>query len=138
MKEEEIYKIAAELLEKIDLAQSTANEIVNTYTKKHKYIEAQDRKLLLDLIWSCIRAKARLSYKYPDTDWLFKLERLKEEGVPDSSNMPLAVALEVQEWFLDHIPDAENDPGAAHGISYLVDTPRYHKIVKNFVQTVLE
>lgn len=109
MKEEEIYKIAAELLEKIDLAQSTANEIVNTYTKKHKYIEAQDRKLLLDLIWSCIRAKARLSYKYPDTDWLFKLERLKEEGVPDSSNMPLAVALEVQEWFLDHIPDAENE-----------------------------
>lgn len=29
-------------------------------------------------------------------------------------------------------------PGAAHGISYLVDTPRYHKIVKAFVQRVLE
>ena len=29
-------------------------------------------------------------------------------------------------------------PGAAHGISYLVDTPRYHKIVKTFVQKVLE
>lgn len=29
-------------------------------------------------------------------------------------------------------------PDAAHGISYLVDTPRYHKIVKAFVQKVLE
>lgn len=29
-------------------------------------------------------------------------------------------------------------PVAAHGISYLVDTPRYHKIVKAFVQKVLE
>lgn len=28
-------------------------------------------------------------------------------------------------------------PGAAHGISYLTDTPRYHAIVKEFVQRVL-
>lgn len=28
-------------------------------------------------------------------------------------------------------------PGAAHGISYLVDTPRYHKIVKEFIQQVM-
>lgn len=27
-------------------------------------------------------------------------------------------------------------PGAAHGISYLVDTPRYHKTVKDFLQKV--
>lgn len=28
-------------------------------------------------------------------------------------------------------------PGAAHGISYLADTPRYHKIVKDFVHKIL-
>ena len=28
-------------------------------------------------------------------------------------------------------------PGAAHGISYLVDTPRYHKIVRDFICHVL-
>lgn len=28
-------------------------------------------------------------------------------------------------------------PGAAHGISYLVDTPRYHEIVKTFISNVL-
>ena len=28
-------------------------------------------------------------------------------------------------------------PEAAHGISYLVDTPRYHKIVREFVQTIM-
>ena len=33
MKEEEIYKIAADLLEKIDTSASAANEIVNSYTK---------------------------------------------------------------------------------------------------------
>lgn len=27
-------------------------------------------------------------------------------------------------------------PGAAHGISYLVDTPRYHKIVKDFINSL--
>ncbi len=29
-------------------------------------------------------------------------------------------------------------PGAAHGISYLTDTPRYQKIVKEFVQHIME
>lgn len=28
-------------------------------------------------------------------------------------------------------------PGAAHGISYLMDTPRYHKIVKEFLRSVM-
>lgn len=28
-------------------------------------------------------------------------------------------------------------PGAAHGISYLVDTPRYHRIVKAFINKIL-
>ncbi len=28
-------------------------------------------------------------------------------------------------------------PGAAHGISYLVDTPRYHQIVKDFLSKIL-
>lgn len=28
-------------------------------------------------------------------------------------------------------------PGAAHGISYLVDTPRYHRIVKDFIQEIM-
>lgn len=29
-------------------------------------------------------------------------------------------------------------PGAAHGISYLVDTPRYHKIVQTFVTQIMQ
>ncbi len=107
MKEEEIYIIAAELLTKIDSSASTANEIVNSYTKKHKYIEAEERKLLLDLIWGAIRVKARLNYVYPNSDWLFKLKQMKENGIPDSKDMPLPVRLEVQEWFLNHLPDPE-------------------------------
>lgn len=120
MKEEDIYKIAAELLEKIDNSTSAANEIVNNYTKTHKYIEAQDRKLLLDLIWSAIRAKARLFCAYPDTNWLFKLKALKEKGIPDSTNMPLPVSLEVQEWFLEHIPNPKEELEAMLGQAPIV------------------
>lgn len=120
MKEEDIYKIASELLEKIDTSASAANEIVNNYTKSHKYIEAEDRKLLLDLIWGAIRAKARLNYTYPNTNWLFKLQMLKEKGVPDSTHMPIPVALEVQEWFLEHIPDAENELKAMLGTAPII------------------
>ena len=29
-------------------------------------------------------------------------------------------------------------PGAAHGISYLVDTPRYQRIVRKFVSQILQ
>ena len=120
MKEEDIYKIAAELLGKIDSSSASANEIVNGYTKAHKYIESEDRKLLLDLIWSAIRAKARLNHAYPETDWLYKLNVLKEKGVPDSKEMPLAVRLEVQEWFLNHIPDAENELQSMLGTAPIV------------------
>ena len=38
MKEEDIYLIAAELLQKIDSSSDSANEIVNGYTKIHKYV----------------------------------------------------------------------------------------------------
>ncbi len=120
MKEEDIYKIAAELLQKIDSSATSANEIVNGYTKTHKYIESEDRKLLLDLIWSAIRAKARLNYAYSGTDWLFKLNALKEKGIPISDDMPIDVQLEVQDWFLDHIPDAENELKAMLGTAPIV------------------
>ena len=109
MKQEDVMKIAAELLEKIDLSASSANEIVNSYTKNHKYIDGSDRKLLLDLIWSAIRAKARLNYAYPNQNWLYKLQMLQQNGVPVSADMPLDVALEVQPWFFEHIPDPENE-----------------------------
>lgn len=109
MKEEEILKCAAFLLEKIDLGKSSANEIVNNYTKKHKYIEANDRKRLLEVVWSAIRAKARLSFAYPNENWEKKLEILNEKGIPDSSDMPLEVKLEVQKWFMDHIPNPQEE-----------------------------
>lgn len=127
MKEEDIYLIAAELLQKIDSSSDSANEIVNGYTKTHKYIEAEDRKLLLDLIWSAIRAKARLNFAYPNTNWLFKLNALKEKGIPDSQEMPLAVRLEVQDWFLDHIPDAENELTAMLGTAPIVLRANGHR-----------
>lgn len=109
MKPEEIKKTAVLLLEKIETKKGTANEIINAYTKSHRYIESEDRKTLLDIIWRVIRARARLSYAYPDTDWLFKIEQMELKGIPDVSDAPDSVRFEVPEWFLSHLPDAEKE-----------------------------
>lgn len=107
MKSEEILEIAAQLLAKIDTGSACANDIVNNYTKSHKYIEAEDRKLLLDYVWRAIRAKARLNYAYPDSTWQEKLSYLLTKGIPQSPDMPKSVQWEVQDFILDRLPNPE-------------------------------
>lgn len=109
MKQEEILTTAALLLEKIDSKSSPANEIINGYTRTHKYIEAKDRKTLLELIWSAIRARARLIYAYPETDWLFKINQLIKKGIPNDSHMPDEVRWETPKWILSHLPEPEKE-----------------------------
>lgn len=108
MKKEEIQEIAASLLETIDLKSQSANEIINAYTKSHRFIEADDRKLLLDMIWRVIRQKARLEYVYPDKSWYEKID-LSLDPLPDLENAPDWVRWEVPEWFIPHVPDAANE-----------------------------
>ncbi len=108
MELEEIKKTAALLLTKIDEKDAPANDIINGYTQTHRYIEAEDRKTLLNLIWTATRAKARLGYAYPDKDWLYKLNAL-ENGIPDVSDAPNHIKWEAPEWFLSHIPEPENE-----------------------------
>ncbi len=105
----EILKTAAFLLDKIDSRNTPANDIINDYTRTHRYIEADDRRALLDIVWSAIRARARLSYAYPDSDWTVKLEKLQTVGIPDVSNAPDWVKWEVPEWFPAHVPDSDKE-----------------------------
>ncbi len=107
MEYEEIKQTAALLLTKIEEKSGTANEIINGYTRSHKYIQAQDRKELLDLIWRVIRARARLSYAYPNTDWQFKIEKFISDGIPQLPDAPFYIQWEVPEWFLSHLPAPE-------------------------------
>lgn len=109
MKQEEILQTVALLLEKIELKSNPANEIISDYTRTHKYIEAEDRKTLLDLVWRVIRARARLMYAYPETDWLFKVKQLVQSGIPQATDMPVEILWEVPKWFLSHLPEPEKE-----------------------------
>ncbi len=108
MKENEIREIAASLLETIDIKPQSANEIINAFTKSHRFIEAEDRKLLLEMIWRVIRLKARLGYAYPNAGWYEKIA-LATEPLPDLSNAPDYVKWEVPEWFIPYVPEAEKE-----------------------------
>lgn len=108
MTNDEIRQIAASLLETIDVKSQSANEIINAYTKSHRYIEAQDRQLLLEMIWRVIRVKARLGYLYPTATWYDKIA-LSEQVLPDLTQAPDWVRWEVPEWLIAHIPNAENE-----------------------------
>ncbi len=119
MKENEIQEIAASLLDTIDVKPQSANEIINAYTKSHRFIEADDRKLLLDMIWRVIRLKARLAYAYPNATWFEKID-LAAQPLPDLSAAPDWVQWEVPEWFINHVPDAKNELPAMLGNAPIV------------------
>lgn len=106
---DELRKTAAFLLDKIDSRNTPANDIINDYTRTHRYIAADDRRVLLDLVWSAVRAKARLTYAYPNDDWLTRLNKLAENGLPDVSGAPDWVRWEVPAWFSAHVPDAADE-----------------------------
>lgn len=119
MKQAEIQETAASLLETIDAKSQSANEIINAYTKSHRFIEAEDRRLLLDMIWRVIRQKARLGYLYPQASWFEKIE-LATQPLPDLSHAPDRVRWEVPEWFIPHVPEAEKELPAMLGSAPIV------------------
>lgn len=120
MTRDELLKTAAFLLDRIDSRNTPANDIINDYTRTHRYIAAEERSLLLDLVWSAIRAKARLAYAYPQDNWLTRLEKMEENGIPDTSDAPDWVRWEVPEWFSAHVPEAEHELPALLGQAPIV------------------
>lgn len=109
MEKKDLYQAVAYLLDKIDSRNTPANDIINDYTRTHRYLAAEERKSLLDLVWGAIRARARLMYAYPEMSWLERVKLLDEQGIPDVSGAPVAVQWEMPEWFLSHVPEAEKE-----------------------------
>ncbi len=120
MTREELIKTAAFLLEKIDSRNTPANDIINDYTRTHRYIAADDRRQLLEVVWSAVRSKARLAYAYPEADWAGKLSHLLNDGIPDMAGAPDWVRWEVPDWFPAHVPDADRELPALLGNAPIV------------------
>ena len=105
----ELIKAAAYLLEKIERRPAPAGEMINTYLATHKYLRGEDKKEFLALVWGVIRARARLSWAYPESSWQERIEKFAENRLPDVSGAPQYIQWEVPEWFLDHVPEAEQE-----------------------------
>ena len=101
----EFIKAAAYLLEKIERRPAPAGEMINTYLATHKYLKGEEKKDFLSLVWGVIRAKARLTWSYPDLSWQERIENFSNNGIPDTFNAPKNIQWEVPEWFLNHIPE---------------------------------
>ena len=76
----ELYKSVAYLLDKTEARQTSANEIITDYLRTHRYLTADERQSILDLVWTVIRARARLLYAWPEQDWLGRVRLLAEQG----------------------------------------------------------
>ncbi len=63
MKPEQIQLAAEELLAQIQQTKTPANEVINTYTRNRRYIGSKDRRTLVTLVWSALRA-------IPTPEWL--------------------------------------------------------------------
>lgn len=116
MTSEDLYKTAAFLLGKIEDKSASANEIINRFTESHRYIVGEDRKRLLNLVWGALRRYAALTFLYPDSDWIQRLQYL-ENGLPDISDAPDWVKWEVPEWIIPHVPNADKELPAQNGMA---------------------
>ena len=108
--------IACELLQQIENTSKPASEIINAFTRMHKFIGSKDRRYLTTIVWQFLRFYARLNYCYPKATRRQKLDLL-EESLPDITNAPKHIQWEVPEWLIQHISQAEKELPA------LLDSP---------------
>lgn len=135
MQESVIFKVAAELLAKIDKESKPASEIINAFTRTHKSFGSKDRRLLTETIWQVLRLKAKLDYLYPSASYLEKINHI-QQGLPTlPKTAPLWIQYEVPEWLIKKIKNPETE------LPSLMDTPdiilRATK-ERNFVQAELQ
>lgn len=72
MKPENIAKAIQEVLDKIEASSKPANEILNAYTRSHRYIGSKDRHLIQAGVWENLRTR-------PWPEWLEKAIRIDEK-----------------------------------------------------------
>ncbi len=109
MKEDVIYKVAADLLLTIEKEARPASEIINAFTRLHKSFGSKDRRLLTDTVWNVIRHKARLDYLYPNKTYLEKIEILNKGALPIDERTPFHVQVETPQWLIQKIKNADKE-----------------------------
>lgn len=109
MTPESLQKHTGLLLERIEKKPLKAQELINSYIASHKHFNAEDKRTLLEYVWQCVRAMARLKYAYPNDSWEMRVKTFMENDLPDLSKAPDAIKWEVLEWFPSHVPEADKE-----------------------------
>ena len=112
MTPESLEKHVSVLMERVDKKPFIANELINEYIAKHKHFSAEDKKILLDLVWRVIRAMGRLKYAYTNYSWQDRVHCFISNGLPNLELAPNFIQWEVPEWFVTHVPDAAQELSA--------------------------
>ncbi len=115
MREEVIFKVAAELLLTIEKETKPASEIINAFTRLNKSFGSKDRRLLTDTVWNALRHKARLEYFYPNKTYLEKIELLNKEELPIDEKMPFHIQVETPLWLISKVKNADKELPALLG-----------------------
>ena len=114
MKPEAIREATCALITEVLGSRKPANDVINAYTRARRYIGSKDRRALTDWVWSYVRHYFRLAYLYPDKSISEKVDLLKD--MPEViTGAPMWVNMEVPEWIIPLIPEAEKELPALMG-----------------------
>ena len=114
MKPDAIRAAAHELIAEVLASKKPANDVINVYTRTRRYIGSKDRRALTDWVWGYVRHYYRLNYLYPDKTISEKADLLSD--MPETVvGAPLNINMEVPDWVISLIPDAEKELMALMG-----------------------
>lgn len=116
MQENRLKDLAETVLTEINKTTRPASEVLNTFTRTHRFLGAKDRRFLTETVWRVLRQKARLAYCYPSASLREQID-LSERPVPMSDDTPKDVRWEVPAWIPAHINQPETELPA------LLETP---------------
>ena len=116
MQENRLKDLATAVLAEINQTSRPASEVLNTFTRTHRFLGAKDRRFLTETVWRVLRQKARLAYHYPNASLREQID-LSKQIIPVSDDMPKAVQWEVPAWLPAHINQPETELPA------LLETP---------------
>ncbi|MBE6455646.1 MAG: RsmB/NOP family class I SAM-dependent RNA methyltransferase [Alphaproteobacteria bacterium] len=119
MQEDRLKDLAVQLIQEIHKASRPASEVINAFTRMHKFLGSKDRRFLTDIVWHFLRYQSRLNFCYPDKSVreLLNITQLNADVIKEA---PLSVQWEVPEWLIPHIDKADRELPALLSIPNIV------------------
>lgn len=103
------YQAVYELISEIFKDQKPADNIINEYVRRRKYIGAKDRRFIVEMTWDILRRRMRLSFDTQSQDprkiLLYSLKDEDPDLAADGSAYGLAALSKEEKNWLKHLPE---------------------------------